>query len=102
MTQIGCICGVENDTIDGILIVLTWYDFPLGVHVSKYITSHGLALNCNTDLSWFDHIVPCGIQGKSVTSLSKELNTDIKIEDVVPILLKKFQNLFNCQLIMSE
>uniref|UniRef100_A0A8C1II11 lipoyl(octanoyl) transferase n=1 Tax=Cyprinus carpio TaxID=7962 RepID=A0A8C1II11_CYPCA len=42
----------------------------IGIHCGRYITSHGLALNCNTDMSWFDNIVPCGIMGKGVTSLS--------------------------------
>ena len=67
--------------------------------MTRYITSHGLALNCNMDLKWFDHIVPCGIQGKSVTSLSKELQTNIEINDVVPVLLAKFKELFNCELV---
>ena len=40
--------------------------------MSRDITSHGLALNCDNDLTWFEHIVPCGIEGKFVTSLSKE------------------------------
>eukprot|EP00040_Diaphanoeca_grandis_P041177 m.262597 g.262597 ORF g.262597 m.262597 type:complete len:258 (-) comp46267_c0_seq1:164-937(-) len=45
----------------------------VGLRVAGGITSHGIALNCNTDLSWFDHIVPCGIEGKGVTSVSNEL-----------------------------
>lgn len=69
-----------------------------GVHVSKYITTHGLALNCNTDLKWFDHIVPCGIHGKSVTSLSNELGTEITVNHVLPVLLEKFKDLLQCQL----
>ncbi|KAI8990801.1 hypothetical protein BDF20DRAFT_792668, partial [Mycotypha africana] len=44
----------------------------LGVHLQRYVSSHGLALNCNTDLKWFEHIVPCGLSDKSVTSISKE------------------------------
>ena len=70
----------------------------LGVHVSRFVTSHGLALNCNTDLRWFDHIVPCGIHGKSVTSLSNELQTTIHINDALPVLLAKFKELFKCEL----
>ena len=69
------------------------------MHVSRYITSHGLALNCNTDLQWFDHIIPCGIHDKSVTSLSKELQTNIEINDVLPILLKNLRDLFRCELV---
>ena len=45
----------------------------MGVRASRWVTMHGFALNVNTDLSYFDHIVPCGIQGKGVTSMSKEL-----------------------------
>eukprot|EP00794_Sanderia_malayensis_P010856 gene10856-12011_t len=74
----------------------------IGVHVSKYITSHGLALNCNTDLNWFNHIVPCGIAGKSVTSLSKELNKEITIDNVLPIFLDNLKKKFNCELILEE
>ena len=45
--------------------------FVIGVHINELVKSHGLALNCNIDLTWFDHIVPCGIEGKGVTSLLK-------------------------------
>lgn len=44
-----------------------------GIQVSKGVTYHGLALNCCNDLSWFDHIIPCGLEGKDVTSLTKLL-----------------------------
>ncbi|XP_054003206.1 putative lipoyltransferase 2, mitochondrial [Hylaeus anthracinus] len=71
----------------------------IGIHGSRYITTHGLALNCNTDLSWFDHIVPCGIEGKGVTSISKELNTNVSIQDVLPLLKNAFQDQFECSLI---
>lgn len=69
-----------------------------GIHCGRYITSHGLALNCNTDLSWFGHIVPCGIQDKGVTSLSAELLRDVRVEDAVPHLLDTFRDQFDCQL----
>nr|CAG8562878.1 15638_t:CDS:2 [Entrophospora candida] len=72
----------------------------IGIQVQRFITSHGFALNCNTDLRWFDHIIPCGIEGKSVTSITKELNKrggetnqEISVEQVLPILFKKFSTL---------
>ncbi|XP_063226632.1 octanoyl-[acyl-carrier-protein]:protein N-octanoyltransferase LIPT2, mitochondrial isoform X1 [Bacillus rossius redtenbacheri] len=70
----------------------------LGVHASRFITTHGLALNCNVDLAWFSHIVPCGIPGKGVTSLSRELARDVPVEEVVPVFLDSFSRLFQCEL----
>jgi lipoyl(octanoyl) transferase len=55
---------------------------------------HGLAFNINTDLSYFDHIVPCGIQGKGVTSLSKELGREIGLEEVKEKLKTHLGRLF--------
>ena len=69
-----------------------------GIHCGRYVTSHGLALNCNTDMSWFSHIVPCGIEGKGVTSLSAELHRDVSVEETIPHLLEAFRDQFNCQL----
>ncbi|KAI9481477.1 MAG: hypothetical protein EXX96DRAFT_479961 [Benjaminiella poitrasii] len=66
----------------------------LGVHLQRYVTSHGLALNCNVDLGWFDQIVPCGLADKSVTSLSKETNSIISPSDTIPQLVKSFESLF--------
>lgn len=59
--------------------------------------THGLALNCSTDLSWFDHIIPCGIEGKGVTSLSQELKKPVKIEEVLPVFFECFKNVFQCE-----
>lgn len=70
----------------------------IGVHGSRYITTHGLALNCNTDLKWFDHIVPCGIEGKGVTSVSRELNRDVSIDEVEEPFLQSFSKIFQCKL----
>lgn len=69
----------------------------IGIHASSFITSHGLALNCNTDLKWFSYITPCGLVGKGVTSLSKELGRKIEIPEVIPNFLSNFQSTFNCQ-----
>ncbi|KAJ6642758.1 putative lipoyltransferase 2, mitochondrial [Pseudolycoriella hygida] len=70
----------------------------IGVHGSRYITTHGLALNCNTDLSWFQHIVPCGIEGKGVTSLSSELNRNVTIDETEGPFLRSFNKIFQCEL----
>ncbi|KAL6471255.1 hypothetical protein MHYP_G00199050 [Metynnis hypsauchen] len=74
----------------------------IGIHCGRYVTSHGLALNCNTDLSWFENIVPCGIVGKGVTSLSRELGRDVRIEEATPVLLEAFSEQFRCTLTESQ
>ncbi|KAG0206560.1 hypothetical protein BGX28_002039 [Mortierella sp. GBA30] len=76
----------------------------IGVHVQRYITSHGLALNCNTDLSYFQEIVACGLTGKETTSLARELNDPhIDVTKVVPSFLKGFGSTFNRELVpLSE
>lgn len=58
----------------------------IGIRVARGVTMHGFALNVDTDLSYYDRIVPCGIKDAGVTSLSKELNREVKTEDVRPIL----------------
>ncbi|KAF2904453.1 hypothetical protein ILUMI_01721 [Ignelater luminosus] len=68
----------------------------IGVHGSKYITSHGLALNCCTDLNWYKHIVPCGIKNKGITSLSEELGRKVTIDETVPLFLNSFSEIFDC------
>jgi len=67
----------------------------MGVRASRWVTMHGLAFNINTDLSYFDHIVPCGIQGKGVTSLSKELGREIGLEEVKEKLKTHLGRLFD-------
>lgn len=69
----------------------------IGVHASRFVTTHGISLNCITDLDWFKHIVPCGIEGKSVTSLSKELSKNITSYDAVKPLLLNFEKAFECE-----
>ena len=72
------------------------------MHAKRWITSHGVALNCNTDLHWFNHIVPCGVVGKGVTSLSQEKNTEIEISQVVGPFLESFQTTFDCDVVQEE
>ena len=70
----------------------------LGVRASRWVTMHGFALNINTDLGYFDHIIPCGIRGKSVTSLRVELKRDqVDENEVKEKLLEHFLNLFEAQ-----
>ncbi|CAH1781350.1 unnamed protein product [Owenia fusiformis] len=71
----------------------------MGVHASRFITMHGIALNCNTDMTWFNHIVPCGLVGKGVTSISQELNQNVTIEDAEGPFLKSFSDSFKCEIV---
>jgi len=58
----------------------------IGVRVRRVVAMHGFALNCDPDLSWFDRIVPCGIADAGVTSLSRELDRDVTVAEVLPIV----------------
>jgi len=70
----------------------------LGIRASRWVTMHGLAFNINTDLSYFNHIVPCGIQDKAVTSLENELNQKLDLNPIKENLSKYFAEVFDCQL----
>lgn len=70
----------------------------MGVLSSDLVTCHGLALNCNIDLKWFDHIIPCGIKGKGVTSLSKELRRDVNVQETQSYLIEQFEKVFSCDM----
>ena len=70
----------------------------MGVKTSRWVTMHGFALNVNPDLSYFNHIVPCGIQDKAVTSLQAELGRTVDIKRVQEILQEKIINLFKMNL----
>src|SRR6185312_10588826 len=74
----------------------------LGVHISRGVTSHGIALNVNTDLSFFNLIVPCGITSKAVTSIQKELGRSIPIQDVAHSLSRNFGTVFHGQILWLD
>lgn len=67
----------------------------IGIQINRYCAMHGLALNCNTDLSWFSAIVPCGIKDLGVTSISKELDRIVTASDAVPAMVKSFEQVWN-------
>lgn len=71
----------------------------MGVRSSRWVTMHGFALNVNSDLGYFDHIIPCGIKGKAVTSLEAELNKKVPLDEVKATILKHFKNLFKVEIV---
>ncbi|TPX68692.1 lipoyl(octanoyl) transferase [Spizellomyces sp. 'palustris'] len=77
----------------------------LGIQVRKHITSHGFALNCNTDLSWYNHIVPCGLLDKGVTSITNEIalknngEADVSVETVIPHAVNAFGDAFSAHML---
>lgn len=70
----------------------------MGVRASRWVTMHGFALNVNADLGYFDHIIPCGIKGKAVTSMHAELGRNIDEAEVKEKIKTHFQHLFEATL----
>jgi len=66
----------------------------MGVRLSRWVTMHGFALNVGPDMSYFDGMIPCGIQGKGVVSMRELLDKQIGVNDVIPALSKAFQTVF--------
>jgi lipoate-protein ligase B len=74
----------------------------MGVHISRWITRHGFALNVNTDLSYYDLIVPCGLAGKSVTSMQALLGHEVPVPEVAERLSLHFGSIFGREMISME
>jgi len=98
--------NIESGRIEGLTGV--WLDWDneqkarkicaLGVKSSRWVTMHGFAFNINTNLEYFDYIVPCGIQDKAVTSLERELARKVDIPEVEEKLKRHLANLFEMEL----
>jgi lipoyl(octanoyl) transferase len=71
----------------------------MGVRCSRWVTMHGFALNVNTNLDYFNYIIPCGIQNKQVTSLEAELGRKVDMKEVAGRLLEKFEKVFHVNII---
>jgi lipoyl(octanoyl) transferase len=74
----------------------------IGVHISRSVSSHGFALNVNPDLSFFDLIVPCGIATKPVTSMQRQLQQTVDINDVAHAVSRSFGSVFQSQMLWVE
>ncbi len=70
----------------------------IGIRCSRWVTMHGFAFNVNTDLSYFNYIIPCGIQDKAVTSLQKETGRVLDMEEVKNAVKRNFETVFECRL----
>lgn len=97
--------GIQSSRIDGMTGV--WIDSALpsarkicamGVKSSRWVTMHGIGFNINTNLDFFSHIVPCGIDDKAVTSMQKELGIEVDMKEVENTIIEEFKSLFGFQI----
>jgi lipoyl(octanoyl) transferase len=102
--------GIKGDRLPGSTGVWLDPDKPamarkicaMGVRCSRWLTKHGLAFNINTDLNYFNYIVPCGIVDKGVTSLQKELGHPVDIAEVKQHLFNAFAQVFDAEMILAD
>jgi lipoyl(octanoyl) transferase len=102
--------GLDAGRIDGLTGV--WLDYEaqinprkicaLGVKSSRWVTMHGFAFNIHPDLSYFNHIVPCGIADKAVTSLAQELGYSPNVPEVAQKVLAHLATIFEMELVLEE
>ena len=74
----------------------------IGIHISRFVTSHGFALNVNTDLSYFNLIIPCGITSKPVTSMQHELGRELDLNSVAESISRNFGVVFQSQMLWVD
>lgn len=99
--------GIDAGRIPGLTGVWVNWKTPengrkicaLGVHMSRWITMHGFGLNVNTDLRYFDHIIPCGITDKGVTSIAHELGRTMDMNEVKSVVKTAFEDVFQVELL---
>jgi lipoyl(octanoyl) transferase len=97
--------GIPTARINGLTGVWTQSEAKLaaiGVHISRGVTSHGFALNVNTDLDYFNLIIPCGIASKPVTSIAKELGKDLALQDAAHAVSRNFGTVFESQILWLD
>ena len=73
----------------------------IGVKTSRWVTMHGFALNVDTDLRYYDYIIPCGIRGKGITSINKEIKKNVSVKEVKEKILENLKKTFNANLIFG-
>jgi len=102
--------GIPSERVQGLTGVWTSPDgggkqakiAAIGIHISRAVTSHGFALNVNTDLEYFDLIVPCGIATKPVTSMAKELGHEVDTDAITHAVARNFGTVFDRQILWLE